>query len=331
MYIEMRITSACQSVASAFSDAVLRHWLYHCRPWLLMPRSWIGWPNWLHSLVPHTRSWPLIATGVPVCAGGVVPVTGALRPDSLPAASRAVIVYVCVVEGASPLIVALVDPVPHDADIVGRGGPRQADAARRGARYPRTAGHGRRLGVAAGSATDAEAVDVGPAVHGGRGCPNLVGTGGERRVDRDVLPGAPRAGRIERGRRRDDGAVDRDVHRPVGGAAVGMADGQAGGSGLGGHDRPLDVAADHVVVVDEPGAGKPGVVGLDRALHDRGVLGLQIRAGRSDLDIERVDVRPTGGAGRSGPDGVGAGAERGVDGHHLIGGPRTGDGEAELV
>src|SRR6266498_1648763 len=108
MYIEMRITSACQSVASAFSDAVLRHWLYHCRPWLLMPRSWIGWPNWLHSLVPHTRSWPLIATGVPVCAGWVVPVTGALRPDSLPAASRAVIVYVCVVEGASPLIVALV-------------------------------------------------------------------------------------------------------------------------------------------------------------------------------------------------------------------------------
>src|SRR6266542_192651 len=95
MYIEMRITSACQSVASAFSDAVLRHWLYHCRPWLLMPRSWIGWPNWLHSLVPHTRSWPLIATGAP-------------RPDSLPAASRAVIVYVCVVEGASPLIVALV-------------------------------------------------------------------------------------------------------------------------------------------------------------------------------------------------------------------------------
>src|SRR5688572_23463626 len=64
MYIEMRMMSAFQSVASASREAVLRHWLYHCRPCVDMPRNWIGWLNWLHSFVPHTCSWPLMATGV---------------------------------------------------------------------------------------------------------------------------------------------------------------------------------------------------------------------------------------------------------------------------
>src|SRR5687767_943486 len=73
-----------------------------------MPRSWIGRLYWLHRLTPHTCSWPLMATGVPVCPGWVVPVTAALAPDSFPDASKALTVYVCVVCGASPLTVVLV-------------------------------------------------------------------------------------------------------------------------------------------------------------------------------------------------------------------------------
>ena len=63
--MEIRSTSAFQSLASASSEAALKHWRYHCRPWVLMPRSWIGLLYWLHSLMPQTCSWPLIATGVP--------------------------------------------------------------------------------------------------------------------------------------------------------------------------------------------------------------------------------------------------------------------------
>src|SRR5918995_2456121 len=81
MYIEIRNTSAFQSVASAFSEAVLRHWEYHCRPCDDMPRNWIGWLYLLHSLVPHTCSWPLMSTGVPVPPACVVQVTEPLRVD----------------------------------------------------------------------------------------------------------------------------------------------------------------------------------------------------------------------------------------------------------
>src|SRR5207249_1708374 len=136
---------------------------------------------------------------------------------------------------------------------------------------------------------------------GGRG-PNGVVAGPQSRVERDLLPVLPGPGAREALRGGQHGAVDRDVHRPVGGGAVGEPEGQAGRTGRGGaHVSELDEAAGHVVVVDETGAGEPGVVGLDDALGDRGVLGLQVggRCGRG-VDVDEVDVGPAvgGGGGR---------------------------------
>src|SRR3954471_1206417 len=71
MYIDTRRTSAFQSRASASSDLALTHCEYHCRPCVLMPRSWIGWSFWLHRCTPQTCSWPLVPTGVSPL-GGVV-------------------------------------------------------------------------------------------------------------------------------------------------------------------------------------------------------------------------------------------------------------------
>src|SRR6188474_2562854 len=70
--MEMRRMSATQSLASALSDASVRllpH-PYHWIPCVLMPRSCIGEPYWLHSLVPQTLSFPFFCTGV--CASVAV-------------------------------------------------------------------------------------------------------------------------------------------------------------------------------------------------------------------------------------------------------------------
>ena len=61
----------------------------------------------LELVVPDTVK-PVGTAGV-VVLPGVVAVTGALGVDSLPDASTAVTVYVCVLPAASPVIVALVD------------------------------------------------------------------------------------------------------------------------------------------------------------------------------------------------------------------------------
>src|SRR5688500_16512035 len=87
MYIDSRRWSACQSPARASSEALLTHCGYHCRPCVLMPRSWIGWPYRLQSLTPQTRSWPLIATGVVPVGGGVV-VGGVVAPSTTVSRSR---------------------------------------------------------------------------------------------------------------------------------------------------------------------------------------------------------------------------------------------------
>jgi hypothetical protein len=61
-----------------------------------MPRSWIGLPYLLHSLVPQTLSCPLIAAGVepPPEPVVVVALIWLLAAETLPAASRARTVYV---------------------------------------------------------------------------------------------------------------------------------------------------------------------------------------------------------------------------------------------
>lgn len=88
----------------------MTHWAYHWMPWVLMPRSWIGRPYRLQSLVPQTRSWPLIAAGVvpPPPPGAVVTLTWLLAADRLPAASRARTVKLYAVDAASPPTVPLV-------------------------------------------------------------------------------------------------------------------------------------------------------------------------------------------------------------------------------
>src|SRR5688500_7254092 len=121
MYIESRTWSAPQSPARASSEALLTHCGYHWRPWVLMPRNWIGRPYWLQSLTPQTRSWPLAATGVPPAGGGVVTpsttvsrsrlgpppaVVAVARTVLLPARGVAVTVASCQVDQA---------PVPGNA------------------------------------------------------------------------------------------------------------------------------------------------------------------------------------------------------------------------
>src|SRR5690349_13465984 len=64
--------SAFQSLRSAASELRFTQFGKNCRPWLLMPRSWIAVPDWLHRCTPQTLSRPLIATGEPA---------GALAPD----------------------------------------------------------------------------------------------------------------------------------------------------------------------------------------------------------------------------------------------------------
>src|SRR5690349_863531 len=63
--------SAFQSLRSAASELAFTQFGKNCRPWLLMPRSWIAVPDWLHRCTPQTLSWPLTATGEP--AGAFAP------------------------------------------------------------------------------------------------------------------------------------------------------------------------------------------------------------------------------------------------------------------
>src|SRR6266508_3173998 len=162
-----------------------------------------------------------------------------------------------------------------------------------------------------GSGLHVQVVEVGSTVGGGGGGADGVGSCVEVGRDGDVGPGVPATGAVEREARRYQGAVDGDVHGPVGGAAVGVAEGQRSRTCRRRVDRPLHVRADHVVVVDEAGAGEAEVVGLDHALRDRGVLRLvphRLRWLWQDLQV--VDVRPTARGGRRGSDRVGTGGQR---------------------
>ncbi len=95
MYIAVRMKSPPQSSTSASHEAGLMHWAYHCRPCVLMPRSWMGLLYWLHNCTPHTRSRPLTSCGlVPGVPGVVFTVTGLDGPERFPAASRACTVKV---------------------------------------------------------------------------------------------------------------------------------------------------------------------------------------------------------------------------------------------
>src|SRR5687767_10712254 len=68
----MRRMSAPQSAARESSELLVMHSFqpYHCRPWVLMPRSRMGLLFWLQMVRPHTWRCPLRATGLP---GGAVP------------------------------------------------------------------------------------------------------------------------------------------------------------------------------------------------------------------------------------------------------------------
>src|SRR5205823_5594567 len=124
-----------------------------------------------------------------------------------------------------------------------------------------------------------ELVRVRAAVGGGRGGADLVDPGGELHGRGDGLPRRPRAGAGE-----VDGAlvaaVDDELHRPVVGGSVGVAEGQRVRARLRGVHGVFDVAAGDVVEVDEAGAGVAGVVRFDDALGDHGVLGLIVRIRR---------------------------------------------------
>src|SRR6266545_4025918 len=89
-----------------------------------------------------------------------------------------------------------------------------------------------------------------------------------------VQVGSAVAGGVERELVGHQRTVDRDVHRPVGGGPVGVAEGEGGWAGGRGGDGELDVGAGHVGVVDEAGTGVAEMVGGHRALGDGGVLGL---------------------------------------------------------
>src|SRR6266542_3049477 len=112
-----------------------------------------------------------------------------------------------------------------------------------------------------------------------------AGRGGRRRADRVATgievgrhgrrgPGVPATGAVEGDVGGDDRAVDGDVHRPVGGGAVGVADPQGLAAGRLGVHRPFDKAARDVVRVGEAGTGEADVVVVHRAGRDRGVLRL---------------------------------------------------------
>src|SRR3954470_12550171 len=60
--------SAFQSLRSAASELRFTQFGKNCRPWLLIPRSWIAVPDWLHRCTPQTLSRPLTATGEPAGA-----------------------------------------------------------------------------------------------------------------------------------------------------------------------------------------------------------------------------------------------------------------------
>src|SRR6266545_3722688 len=119
-----------------------------------------------------------------------------------------------------------------------------------------------------------QVVDVRPAVGGGGGGSDGVGARVERGRDPLDRPVGPYSGARERHSRGDDRAVDADIHRPVGGRAVAVAQFQRRRAGRGGVDRPLHVAAGQVGVVDEPGTAVAGMGGLDRPLRDRRALRL---------------------------------------------------------
>src|SRR5690349_11194467 len=105
--MEIRRTSAPQSVASASSEAVLTHCEYHWMPCVLMPRSWIGFPCWLHSFTPHTRNCPLTSAGRPA---PVVPVSTVSRSRFGPPLA---VVAVTRTRFAPAARDAVADPVPH--------------------------------------------------------------------------------------------------------------------------------------------------------------------------------------------------------------------------
>src|SRR5207247_2372013 len=132
----------------------------------------------------------------------------------------------------------------------------QRDAGRGDARTAQVGRCGGGLGVGTRAAADAEPVEVGSAVGGGGGGPDGVASGGQGGGDGDVGPGVPVGGGVERHSGGHQGAVNRDIHRPVGGGPVGVAHRQLRGPRVGRADRPLHIRAGHVGVVDEAGTGE---------------------------------------------------------------------------
>src|SRR6266536_4237813 len=190
------------------------------------------------------------------------------------------------------------------------------------------------FGYAPPTSADLQVVQVGAAGRGGGGGAHGVEAGVQRRGDGDGLPGGPGAGGREGHLAGDEDTVDGDVHRPAGGAAVGVPELQRRAARPGGVAGPLHVAADQVVVVDETGAGEAGVVGLGHALEDRRVLGLvpdYRRGGRLKLCLQEVDVGSAAGGGGGRPDRVGTRVQRHHGRHRLPGAPRPGRRESQLV
>src|SRR6266487_3171409 len=136
---------------------------------------------------------------------------------------------------------------------------------------------------------DLEPVHVRPTGGAGRRGPYRVRAGVQLRGQVGDLPRVPATGAAEVHRHRRS-AVHADGHRPVSGRAVGVPDTESGAARLGGIDvdRPLDVTALHIGVIDEAGAGEPGVVAEDRRLAKRGALRLVGRARRRLDDAATV-------------------------------------------